>query len=378
MKAIGSGGEWWWNIPSFRRKSESRRRGRRNTDPRGRRRGPRREPLSSSSSESIGQSSGWPIEFPFRQALTAASLTFAGDTIAQVRGRIVDRRRRGAEPDGKVTPVIPHLTNVCSFQELIPDILLNHDWLRALRMASYGFLLYGPGSYAWYQFLDRCMPKQTFVNLSAKVILNQIVLGPCVIAVVFAWNNLWLGKLSELPSKYQNDALPTLLYGFRFWIPVSVVNFGYGHLASLFSDDSFACPCCLHVLLFHFLELLFIDYYEQMKPPAHQVGLDTTQFLTYKLLLAGLTVCMSLVHHVICPQCKIYAWVIGYIHPTEENVKEMVPAGITVHCKVSSSWTVVVDQHKVTAELIQGVDEYKINGGREVLSNHVWSTWLYS
>uniref|UniRef100_A0A0A9G6T3 Protein Mpv17 n=1 Tax=Arundo donax TaxID=35708 RepID=A0A0A9G6T3_ARUDO len=209
MKAIGSGGEWWWNLPSLRRKSDSRRRGRRNTDPRGRRRGPPREPLSSS--ESIGQSGGWPIDFPFRQAATAASLTLTGDTIAQVRRRIVDRRSRGADPDSK---------------GLIPDILLNHDWLRALRMASYGFFLYGPGSYAWYEFLDRCMPKQTFANFSAKVILNQIVLGPCVIAVIFAWNNLWLGKLSELPSKYQNDALPTLLYGFKFWIPVSIVNFG--------------------------------------------------------------------------------------------------------------------------------------------------------
>ncbi|KAJ1285244.1 hypothetical protein BS78_03G265200 [Paspalum vaginatum] len=208
MKAVGTGGEWWWNLPYLRRKSNSRRR---NTDPRGRRRGPPREPLSSSSSDSIEQSRGWSADFPFRQAVTAASLTFAGDTIAQVRGRIVDRRRSGAEADSK---------------ELIPDILLNHDWLRALRMASYGFLLYGPGSYAWYRFLDRCMPKQTLVNMSVKVTLNQIVLGPCVIAVVFAWNNLWLGKLSELPSKYQNDALPTLLYGFRFWVPVSIVNFG--------------------------------------------------------------------------------------------------------------------------------------------------------
>ncbi|KAL6845091.1 hypothetical protein ACP4OV_024586 [Aristida adscensionis] len=212
MKAIGGGGEWWWNLPSLRRKHDSRRRGRRNPDPRGRRRGPPKEPLSSSSSsESTGQSRGWHIDFPFRQAVTAASLTFTGDTIAQVRARIVDRRSRGAEPDSKA---------------LIQDILMNHDWLRALRMASYGFFLYGPGSYAWYQFLDRSMPKQTFVNLSAKVILNQIVLGPCVIAVIFAWNNLWLGKLSELPSKYQNDALRTLLYGFKFWIPVSIVNFG--------------------------------------------------------------------------------------------------------------------------------------------------------
>ena len=105
MKAIGSGGEWWWNLPSLRRKPDSRRRGRRNTDPRARRRGTPREPLSSSSSsESVGRSSGWPVEFPFRQALTAASLTLTGDTIAQVRGRIVDRRRRGADPDSKVHP----------------------------------------------------------------------------------------------------------------------------------------------------------------------------------------------------------------------------------------------------------------------------------
>jgi hypothetical protein len=52
-----------------------------------------------------------------------------------------------------------------------------------------------------------------FMLLSFQVVLNQIVLGPCVIAIIFAWNNLWLGKLSELPSKYQNDALPTLLNG---------------------------------------------------------------------------------------------------------------------------------------------------------------------
>ncbi|KAF5823529.1 hypothetical protein HanXRQr2_Chr01g0039331 [Helianthus annuus] len=108
-------------------------------------------------------------------------------------------------------------------------------------MASYGFLLYGSGSYVWYQYLDRCMPKQTTQNIIMKVkktnfpfyclnkfiqndnnliydfnlqvVLNQIILSPSVIAVVFAWNNLWQGKLSELPNKYQKHALPTLLFG---------------------------------------------------------------------------------------------------------------------------------------------------------------------
>ncbi|XP_017985255.1 PREDICTED: peroxisomal membrane protein 2 [Theobroma cacao] len=103
--------------------------------------------------------------------------------------------------------------------------VLKVHWLHALRMTSYGFLFYGPGSYPWYKYLDHYLPHQTAQNLMLTVLLNQIVLGPCVIAVVFAWNNLWLGKLSQLPNKYQKDALPTLFYGFRFWIPVSMLNF---------------------------------------------------------------------------------------------------------------------------------------------------------
>jgi len=48
-------------------------------------------------------------------------------------------------------------------------LLSDHDWLRALRMISYGFLFYGPGSYAWYQYLDYALPKQTVENLILKV-----------------------------------------------------------------------------------------------------------------------------------------------------------------------------------------------------------------
>ena len=94
-------------------------------------------------------------------------------------------------------------------------------------MASYGFLLYGPGSYAWCQYLDRALPEQTVENLLLKVLLNQIVLGPSVAAIVFffTWNNIWLGKLSELPNKHQKDAIPTLITEYKLWIPVSALNF---------------------------------------------------------------------------------------------------------------------------------------------------------
>ncbi|KAL3509086.1 hypothetical protein ACH5RR_028487 [Cinchona calisaya] len=166
---------------------------------------------SKRSSNSVDTTGGTSYRFPVKQAVTAASLALTGDTIAQLIQRWANH---------KETLSAPHHP-----KDVIATLLSEHDWLRALRLTTYGFLLYGPGSYAWYHFLDRSMPKQTFENLSAKVILNQIVLGPTVIAVIFAWNYLWQGKLSELPNKYQKDALPTLLFGFRFWIPVSVLNF---------------------------------------------------------------------------------------------------------------------------------------------------------
>ncbi|KAK8939222.1 hypothetical protein KSP39_PZI011584 [Platanthera zijinensis] len=194
MGALGHGGSWW-NFPP-RKWGGGRRR--------------RLELRSSSDSINLRDVKGWPLfAFPVKQATIAASLALTGDTIAQLSHHIFSRGQDQSDEEEKEVFCVANL-----------------DWLRSLRMTSYGFLFYGPCSYAWYQLLDKFMPKQTFITLLKKVILNQIILGPCVIAVMFAWNNLWLGKLSQLPAKYKKDALPTLLYGFRFWIPVSILNFG--------------------------------------------------------------------------------------------------------------------------------------------------------
>ncbi|PQM36054.1 protein Mpv17 isoform X1 [Prunus yedoensis var. nudiflora] len=186
----GHGGLWGWN-PSPRKPKQQRK---------------RRFDSKSQSSNSVEATGGAGHWFPLKQAATAGSLALTGDTIAQLTQRWTKAKALNQQ-DGKHA------------------LLSDHDWLRALRMTSYGFLLYGPGSYAWYQFLDHSLPAKTVGNLLLKVLLNQIVLGPTVIAVVFAWNNLWQRKLSQLPDKYRRDAFPTLLYGFKFWIPVSVLNF---------------------------------------------------------------------------------------------------------------------------------------------------------
>ncbi|KAF5203736.1 Mpv17 [Thalictrum thalictroides] len=54
-------------------------------------------------------------------------------------------------------------------KDVMETLLSNHDWLRSLRMASYGLLLYGPGSFAWYKYLDHALLKPTVENLLLKV-----------------------------------------------------------------------------------------------------------------------------------------------------------------------------------------------------------------
>ncbi|XP_073058354.1 protein sym-1 [Primulina eburnea] len=171
-----------------------------------------RESKPSSSGDSFGGGASSSYRFPVKQAATSASLVFTGDTIAQLRHRWVTNK-----------DTVSHSRE---FKNTISTLLAEHDWIRASRMISYGFLLYGPGSFFWYQFLDCRLPEKNIQNLITKVLLNQVVLGPSVIAVIFAWSKLWEGKLAELPNKYEKDALPTLFTGFRFWIPVSILNFG--------------------------------------------------------------------------------------------------------------------------------------------------------
>ena len=58
-----------------------------------------------------------------------------------------------------------------------------------------------------------------------KVALNQLCLAPVVIAGVFAWNLAMQGQLVEWPRKAQADFMPTLLNGWKFWVPAASINF---------------------------------------------------------------------------------------------------------------------------------------------------------
>ena len=100
-----------------------------------------------------------------------------------------------------------------------------YDPARAARMGTFGLFFYGPYQHYWYRALDRAMPARNIPNFIAKVSLNQLCLAPLVIAAVFAWNLGLQGKISEWNEKTKRDFVPTILTGWKFWVPAASINF---------------------------------------------------------------------------------------------------------------------------------------------------------
>jgi len=103
---------------------------------------------------------------------------------------------------------------------------LDLDWVRMARMASFGLLFYGPYQCKWYGALDGRWPSSKGLpSFLAKVTLNQVALSPVVLAVVFSWNLGLTGQSSKIGGKIKNDLVPTMINGWKFWVPAASVNF---------------------------------------------------------------------------------------------------------------------------------------------------------
>ena len=60
---------------------------------------------------------------------------------------------------------------------------------------------------------------------SLQVALNQLCLAPLTISIAFGWTLALQQRLGELPSKLRADFVPTMLNGWKFWVPAATLNF---------------------------------------------------------------------------------------------------------------------------------------------------------
>lgn len=140
---------------------------------------------------------GW--QGPMKAAMTSGTMSAAGDLLAQfLTGQQAKSRGKGAAP---------------------------YDPLRTLRMFGFGFCWYGPYQYYWYNLLDYFMPAKNTANFLSKVTLNQLALAPVTLVAVFTWNLALTGQTAALQNKIKHDLVPSMINGWKFWVPAASLNF---------------------------------------------------------------------------------------------------------------------------------------------------------
>lgn len=180
--------------------------------------------------------------FAFRLPLGGGSGGFGGKPRNQQRHR--HRRVRSAADaaaaanppqQGGLNPVLKSglISGSLSLAgDVLAQLLTNkgqqdasYDAVRAARMGTFGLFFYGPYQHFWYRFLDRRFPGRAVPMFLSKVTLNQLCLAPLTITVAFAWNLALQQKLGQLQGKLQQDFVPTIINGWKFWVPAATINF---------------------------------------------------------------------------------------------------------------------------------------------------------
>ncbi|BGP07854.1 Protein required for ethanol metabolism [Rhodotorula toruloides] len=102
----------------------------------------------------------------------------------------------------------------------------DHDYMRTLRLAGYGGLIFAPLITRVYGGIERIRFQSKVATTVARVGVDQFVLTPCVLTLFFTCQSLLEGKgFSEARNRIENKWWPTIQKNWGTWIPVQLINF---------------------------------------------------------------------------------------------------------------------------------------------------------
>jgi len=97
--------------------------------------------------------------------------------------------------------------------------------VRALKFASVGAFWVGPLLAAWFQALDHVFPGRSPRPVVTKIVLDQVLQGPFMIATMFVWTGLLQGeRLAEALGKVRARLWDTWVKSVYVWSPVQAVQ----------------------------------------------------------------------------------------------------------------------------------------------------------
>ncbi|GMI05249.1 hypothetical protein TrLO_g15366 [Triparma laevis f. longispina] len=103
-----------------------------------------------------------------------------------------------------------------------------YDYLRTLKMGSFGLLIHGTTGHYFYGMLDSKLPGTKPATVATKVLIDQTLWNPCFGLMFFGYLNFVEGKsLSEYKDKIQQDLQTAVMGSWAVWVPAHTINFAF-------------------------------------------------------------------------------------------------------------------------------------------------------
>ena len=111
------------------------------------------------------------------------------------------------------------------------------DWVRTLKMASFGIIMIGPTLHLWYKFLDRFVAKkypvgyvlsntERTLNAARQMLVDQTLFAPFALFQFLAYMGAIEGKsFDSIAEKMKHDMWPTLVVNWYIWPAAQMLNF---------------------------------------------------------------------------------------------------------------------------------------------------------
>lgn len=96
---------------------------------------------------------------------------------------------------------------------------------RALKFAAVGAFWVGPLLAAWFQVMDFALPGRAPTAVLGKIVADQVLQGPFMIATMFLWTGLMNGKrLGDVATTLKAQLKPTWVKSVYVWSPIQALQ----------------------------------------------------------------------------------------------------------------------------------------------------------
>ncbi|KAG5187937.1 peroxisomal membrane protein-related [Tribonema minus] len=103
-----------------------------------------------------------------------------------------------------------------------------YDFMRTVRLGSFGALVHGPTGHWFYGMLDSKLPGTAPMTVATKVAIDQTIWNPIFGIMFFSYLGLTEGKsVDQIYQKIKADLATAVMGSWTVWIPAHTINFKF-------------------------------------------------------------------------------------------------------------------------------------------------------